>query len=153
MYFICIQLKWRRSLASCCLACMVPTLSFSFVPCSDCSETWRPDRCHVDLIATATSKEHRPQLLRGWNQGLVSLFFYLFFFPFDFLFHILNPICPHLKRDTSLCGKHDIVWQLIICYFLATLSALGALVNILKSNDLIRRLICLKLIFRTAWSD
>lgn len=40
---------------------------------SDRIKTRRPDRCHVDFIATATSKEHRPQLLGGWNQGCVLL--------------------------------------------------------------------------------
>ena len=47
---------------------------------SGCNRARRPDRCHVDLIATATSKKHRPQLFRGWNQGCVSLCLYGFSF-------------------------------------------------------------------------
>lgn len=107
-------------------------------------------------MSTSSLRRQVKNIVHNYSEAEIKVlcpsFYLFFFFTFDFLFHILNPICPHLKRDTSLCGKHD-VWQLIICYFLATLSALGALVNILKSNDLIRRLICHKLIFRTAWSD
>lgn len=54
-----------------CFVCILQPLFF--VCYSDCNKTRRPDRCHVDLIATATSKEHRSQLLWGRNQGCVSL--------------------------------------------------------------------------------
>lgn len=56
---------------------------------SGCNRARRPDRCHVDLIATATSKKHRPQLFRGWNQGCVSLCLY------GFSFSLPHPLYVH----------------------------------------------------------
>lgn len=68
--FFLFRLKWKMSL---CWFCFNYVLQpFFSICCSDRNRTRRPDRCHVDLIATATSKEHGPQLLRGWNQGCVS---------------------------------------------------------------------------------